>query len=92
MKRAYFFSAPWCSSCPGVKMTWMKAVRNYPDIARRDIDMTTDEGAAMAAKYGFRSVPTIILINDDDTVHEMFTTPGTMSEVDFETKLYHWEA
>jgi len=90
MKRAIFFSAPWCSSCPAVKLTWMKAIRNYPDIARRDIDMTSSEGAAMAAKWGFRTVPTILLLNPDGTAHEMFTNPGTMSETDFDNKLDHW--
>jgi len=73
-----------------VKLTWLKAIRNYPNIGQREIDMTTDEGRAMAKQYGFRSVPVIILINDDDTVHEMFTTPGTMSETDFDNKLDHW--
>jgi thiol-disulfide isomerase/thioredoxin len=90
MKRTYFFSAPWCASCPGVKMTWLKAIRNYPDIERHEIDMTTDEGRAMAKRYGFRAVPTILLLNHDDTVHEMWTSPGTMSQTDFETKLFHW--
>ncbi len=70
----------------------MRAIRNYPDIERHDIDMTTDEGRAMASKYGFRGVPTILLLDHDGEPHDMWTTPGTMSVTDFETKLFHWEA
>lgn len=90
MKRTYFFSAPWCTSCPAVKVRWAKAIRNYPDIERHDIDMTTPEGMALQKQFGFRSVPTIVLVDHDGEVKEMFTNPGTMSETDFETKLFHW--
>ena len=90
MKRAYFFTAPWCAACPAVKVRWMKAVRKYPDVERHAVDMTTDEGRAMAKQYGFRGVPTILLLNADGSTHEMFANPGTMTETDFDTKLFHW--
>ena len=92
MKRTYFFSAPWCTACPAVKVRWMKAVRNYPDIERNLIDMTTDEGRAMGGKYQVQGLPTILMLNGDGTVHEMFSplACGTMDVTDFETKLFHW--
>lgn len=90
MKRTYIFSAPWCHSCPAVKLRWMKAVRQYSEIERHEIDMTTDEGRNMQKLYGFRGIPVILLLNPDGSVHEMWTNPGTMSVTDFETKLFHW--
>lgn len=90
MKRTYVFTAPWCASCPEVKLRWMKAMRGYSGIERHVIDMTTDEGRNMAKEYGFRTLPVILLLNHDGSVHEMFTNPGTMSVTDFETKLFHW--
>ena len=90
MKRTYFFTADWCESCPPVKLRWLEAIRKYPDIEQHTIDMTTDEGKDWQKRLGFRGIPVIALVNADDTVHEMWTNPGTMSVTDFETKLFHW--
>jgi len=92
MKRTYFFTAEWCMSCPPVKLNWMRAIRKYPDIEQHTVDMETEEGGAMAGKYGIRGLPTILLLNHDGSVHEMFSPAacGIMDTTDFDTKLFHW--
>lgn len=92
MKRTYFFSAEWCRACPAVKQEWMRAIRSYPDIERHQIDMATDEGRAMAGKYGIRGIPTILMLGHDGQPYDMLGPGacGTMNTTDFDTKLFHW--
>ena len=92
MKRTYFFTAPWCKACAPVWLVWLRAIRKFPDIERHVIDMETDEGRDMSGQYGFRSIPTILMLDDDGTPHDMLGPGacGTMSETDFETRLWHW--
>ena len=52
------FTASWCSGCSNVKKTL-----DSKSIAYETIDVDTEEGMELAAKYSIRSLPSA-LIND----------------------------
>ena len=54
------FYATWCGPCKGMSMM-MESMENLPEIENIDIDQNTE----LTAKYGIRSVPTLIKLDDD---------------------------
>ena len=59
MKEVLKFSASWCGPCQALSMT-LKNVES--DIAIKEIDI--DEELDLAAQYGIRSVPTMVMLED----------------------------
>lgn len=55
------FEADWCQPCK----TQAKLMEGMEYEA---IDVETREGAALASKYGVRSLPTIILVDDQGDI------------------------
>lgn len=49
----YLFGAEWCANCKMVKPM-------LTNIEHRYIDVDTDEGVALTAKYGIRSIPALV--------------------------------
>ena len=99
MKQALFFTAPWCAPCVPVKLEWMRAIRRFPDIARRPVDVTTPEGKSVVdgfKKQGFyvQGLPWIVLVDDDGKIFKAWGPHGCSkaNETDYETTLEHWEA
>lgn len=66
MKKLLFFSASWCSSCRQLKPIVEKEApeKGYE---MEDLDMDEDDGAFFADKYKVRSLPTLIVLDENGT-------------------------
>lgn len=64
------FSASWCGPCRVFANTFKKVseMEKYKDIEFKSIDIEEDEGELYVEKYNIRSVPTILLLDEDDNI------------------------
>jgi len=58
--RYLYFTSEYCAPCKAIKPRIMK----HPEIAIVDVDKHNDK----AMQYGIMSIPTLIVLNGDDTV------------------------
>ena len=56
------FYATWCAPCKGLSMI-VDGIKDQVDIPFEDIDI--QEQLELAAKYGIRSVPTMVIVDDE---------------------------
>ena len=65
MKRLLYFGADFCASC---KALWPVVEKEAPEkgYELKYCDIDTDEGAFMAEDFAVRSLPTLIVIGEDD--------------------------
>ena len=63
MRRVLRFTATWCGPCKGVAMTLQNVKTTLP-IEVIDIDEKSD----IAREYGIRSVPTLIMLDENTEV------------------------
>ena len=63
-------SASWCGPCRVFANTFKKVseMEKYKDIEFKSIDIEEDEGELYVEKYNIRSVPTILLLDEDDNI------------------------
>ena len=66
MKKIIRFTASWCGPCKGLAMTLANIETNIP-IEVIDIDVHSD----IATEYGIRSVPTLVMTEDNIEVKRM---------------------
>lgn len=79
-------SAQWCAPCKAFSPTFHRIaeMEEYKNIEFKDIDVENDdEGEMLAAKHQIRSVPTTILLNENDEV--IYKIIGNVPEKDFIT-------
>lgn len=64
------FSASWCGPCRVFANTFKKVseMEKYKDIEFKSIDIEEDEGELYVEKYNIKSVPTILLLDEDDNI------------------------
>jgi thioredoxin-like negative regulator of GroEL len=67
--------APWCQPCKGLTMV-IEGAKDKISVPIQDINI--DEDADTAVKYGIRSVPALILVEDDGT--EIKRNVGLLNE------------
>lgn len=67
MKQLLKFSASWCGPCQALSMTLKESDDWGIEIKEIDIDDELD----LAAKYGIRSVPTMIIVEGDKEIKRM---------------------
>lgn len=67
----YLFGAEWCANCKLVKPM-------LANIDHRYIDVDSDEGVALTAKHGIRSIP--VLLNDE-TLDRIVGVPRNVAEI-----------
>lgn len=60
MKKILRFTASWCQPCKGLAMNMLSAELTTP-VEVIDIDAYTD----VAAEYGIRSVPTLVMLDEN---------------------------
>lgn len=61
--RVLKFSASWCNPCKNLQ----KSLQENENVLKYKVeDIDIDESLEEAQKYGIRSVPTIVLLNDDN--------------------------
>ena len=63
-------SSPGCQICKAFEEYWKTIERDWPNVAHRQIEVTTPEGQEMVQKYMIFSSPAIILNG------EMFSMGG----------------
>ena len=74
MKQLIFFSANWCTACQAMKPT-VEQISKQMGIPLNKID--TDYDVSYTTDYGVRSVPTLILLENNQ---EIKRTVGAQSE------------
>jgi len=57
------FSADWCNPCKQLG-EWLKTKDHDHEI----VDVNIDSNREMCEHYGIRGVPTLVMLNEDDTV------------------------
>ena len=63
--RYLFFSSVHCTPCQELKPKIMK----YAEIAIVDVDKQNEQ----AVKFGIMSIPTLLVVNDDDSVEQQIS-------------------
>ena len=71
MAKILKFSTPHCGQCAALETRL-----NNEHIDHENIDCTSDEGAALADKFGIRNVPVLIVLNDDESVLARYNNLG----------------
>ncbi len=66
MKQLIYFSATWCGPC-NAKKPLLQEMQNQFNITMIDVDQYPE----VAAEYGIRSVPTMILIKNGTVVKQI---------------------
>jgi thioredoxin 1 len=56
------FYASWCAPCKGLAMI-VDGIKDEVDIPFEDVNI--EEQLELAAKYGIRSVPTMVIVDDE---------------------------
>lgn len=63
-KLLYFFTASWCSACKAIKpIVERESAEKGFDV--KFLDMDSDEGAIEAEKFGVRSLPTLVVVDEN---------------------------
>lgn len=71
------FYAEWCGPCKGLSMI-VEGVKDKIDIEIENVDI--DTCGSRSAQYNIRSVPTMVLVDDNGT--ELKRKVGSMNEAD----------
>ena len=69
------FYAPWCQPCKGLSMV-MEGAKDKISVTIQEVNI--DEDIDTAVQYGIRSVPALILVEDDGT--EIKRNVGMLNE------------
>ena len=76
------FWAPWCAPCRMMAPSFAETA-GHMEPAARFAKLNTDEAQAIAARYGIRSIPTLIVFKGG---REVARQPGAMAAA----QLMHW--
>ena len=64
MNKILYFTASWCGPCKMMASTVTEAIGGGMNITKIDVDEDQD----MSTKYNVRSVPTMVLVNQNNEV------------------------
>lgn len=85
VKKVIKMSATWCMPCKIYSKTFneVKNEERFKDIIFEELD--AEENEDIAIKYGVKSIPTTIMLGEDEKV--LFTFSGNVTKKYLETKL-----
>lgn len=63
------FHATWCAPCRAMERTIEKVIPDFKNL--RIVSIDVDEDSDLSVEYKIRSVPTLILIQDDKEVKRL---------------------
>ena len=69
MKTVIKMSAPWCIPCQQLKPIFDEVIQEISDIKIVEIDV--EEHPDIASNYKVKSIPTIIIVDEDETIISM---------------------
>lgn len=69
MKTVLKFSANFCLPCQQLKPIFDEVIQDIPDIKVVEIDV--EEHPDVASDYKVKSIPTIIIVDEDETIISM---------------------
>ena len=72
------FEAKWCGPCKMID-NWITI--NMPDLDVEKIDIDVDNNNELAASFGIRSIPAMIIYQPDDKGTEERTILSTVKEI-----------
>jgi len=84
IKKILKLSTSWCAPCRAFGTTFHRVseMEEYKDIEFKEIDIEKDEdGEVLAEKYQVRSVPTTVLVDENDEL--VYKLMGNVPEKDF---------
>jgi thiol-disulfide isomerase/thioredoxin len=84
LKKIIKTSASWCMPCRAFASTFHRVenMDEYKNIEFKDIDIEDDEeGETLVQKYQIRSVPTTLLLDENNEV--IYKVMGNVTEKDF---------
>lgn len=84
MSKILYFSADWCNPCKAMRPIIEKFEREHSDVSVNKID--ADENHIIVSKYEVKSIPTFILVDEND--EEIRRVRGAISESDFNLFVY----
>lgn len=68
------FWAPWCAPCRAIAPHVEAIAQSYAGKAKV-VKINIDESHSVAAKYGIRSIPTILIFKNGDVANQMVGAP-----------------
>ena len=75
MSKYIYFGASWCGPCKQVKPMVIQSSKNIQIV-------DVDNNAELSMKYGIRSVPTLVEVNDTgDAINRYTGSPAIMAVV-----------
>jgi len=63
------FWAPWCGPCQMMAPAFEKAAANFP-LKALFAKVNTEEAGDLGARFGIRSIPTIMVFKDGNIIHQ----------------------
>ena len=84
MPKILYFSADWCNPCKAMKPIIEKFEQDNTDVSIIKID--ADDNHSIVSEYEVRSIPTFILIDENDK--EIKRIRGALSESEFHLFVY----
>ena len=79
MKQPWYFSAPWCGPCKHFGPTMDRIEARGISVNKINVDYTPD----VVTKYGVKSVPTVILVENGQEVKRFTGAKSEQDVIDF---------
>ena len=79
MKQLWYFSAPWCGPCKMFGPTMDRVATQGIPVKKINIDYEADA----STKYGVRSIPTVILVENEQEVNRFVGAKTEQQVIDF---------
>jgi thioredoxin 2 len=73
------FWAPWCGPCRSMAPSFEEAARSFP-LKVQFIKINTEDNQALAARFGIRSIPTVIAFRNNRII-DQFSGALSASEI-----------
>jgi thioredoxin 2 len=64
------FWAPWCGPCKMMAPTFEKVAKEFP-LKMMFVKVNTEEEQQLGARFGIRSIPTLMIFKDGKSVHQV---------------------
>lgn len=75
------FYASWCGPCKQQTKLINEYLKTH-NLKILEIDVDSEDNEALVSQYGVQHLPTMILLNDDDSIKKEFSGLTMMEEID----------